>query len=90
MEYKGYRFDNLYRDAENDIIDELKDEVVYLKKKMKDYNHRENNLEDELGEVSNENKKLKNEIKKMFEETKKFGSKLEEKQNTEDYFVRKN
>ena len=26
----------------------------------------------------------------MFEETKKFGSKLEEKQNTEDYFVRKN
>ena len=55
MEYKGYRFDNLYRD----IIDELKDEMVSLKKKMKDYKYREEDLEDEFGDMSKENKKLK-------------------------------
>ena len=64
MEYKGYRFDNLYRDAENDIIDDLKDEVNYLKRKLKEYKCREASFENEMDILTNENDKFKRDIEK--------------------------
>ena len=36
---------NLYKDAENDIIDDLKDEIKYLKQKIKEHKQREEGFE---------------------------------------------
>ena len=87
--YNGYRLNNLYKEAEKDIIDDLKDEINHLKKKMKDYKQREDNMEDELGDMSYDNKKLKKEIEKVFEESNKIRKSLEERQNKEEDFVKK-
>ena len=62
MEYKGYRLNNLYRDAENDIIDDLKDEVKFLKQKIKEYKDREEGFETEMDTVTCENEIVKKRI----------------------------
>ena len=64
MEYGGYRLANLYKDAEKDIIDDLKDEVVYLKKKLKQYQYREDDFEEEIGDMTVKNDNLKREMEK--------------------------
>ena len=48
MEFKGLRIDGLYKAAEKDVIDDWKDEVEYLKKKIKHWKYRGGDLEDEL------------------------------------------
>ena len=71
MAYQGYILMNLYKDAENDIIDDLKNENKYLKQKIKEYKHREEDLEDELSDRSHESKWLNNEIEKVYDESRK-------------------
>ena len=61
---------NLYKDAEKDIIDDLKDEIKYLKQKIKDYKYREEEFENEMDSATLENKNLKMELAKSREELK--------------------
>ena len=68
MEYKSYRFNNLYQEAEKDIIDDLKNEIDYLKKKMKQYKYREEELEEELRDLDHKKEKLEMDIQKIVKE----------------------
>ena len=84
MEYKGYRLMNLYKDAEKDIIDDMKDEIKYLKQKVKEYNYRENEFENEMDAVTLENKNLKREFAKSRQELKESRDILEDMKNMEN------
>ena len=55
MEY-GFRLNNLCKNAEKDIIDDVKNEIKYLKQKVKDYKYREEESENETVAVALENK----------------------------------
>ena len=86
MDYKGYKLNNLYREAENDIIDDLKDEVSYLKRKIKEYQCREESFENEIDIVTNENKGLKKDfenVKKELIDTKETLKEIEKMENEE-------
>ena len=86
MEYKGYRLNNLYRDAENDIIDDLKDEVKYLKQKIKECKYREEGFEKEMDAVTCENKITINELDKTkmkLRESRNILEQMEKEENTE-------
>ena len=56
---------NLYKDAENDIIDDLKNENKYLKQKIKEYKDREEGYENKMDDVTYENNIMKRELEKM-------------------------
>ena len=90
MEYKGYRFDNLYKEAERDIIDELKEETEYLKKKIKHYKYREEDLEDEINELSQKKGQLENDIETVVKESIKLKRNLEEQSIKGEEIVSKN
>ena len=90
MEYKGYRFDNLYKEAERDIIDELKEETEYLKKKIKHYKYREEDLEDEINELSQKKGQLENDIETVVKESIKLKRNLEEQSIRGEEIVSKN
>ena len=62
MEYEKSRCDR--RDAfdKDDLIEDLKDEVNYLKKKIKLYKCSEEEFENEMNVVESENKILKKEL----------------------------
>ena len=49
MAFKGYKLNNLYKDAENDIIDDLKDELNHYKKRIKEFKYREEHMEEDGG-----------------------------------------
>ena len=86
MEYKGYRLNNLYRDAENDIIDDLKDEVKFLKQKIKEYKDREEGFETEMDTVTCENEIVKKELDKTkmeLRESRNILEQMEKEENTE-------
>ena len=59
---------NLYKEAEKDIIDDLKDEVNYLKRKLKEYKCSEEAFENEMDVAESENKNLKQELDKTKKE----------------------
>ena len=50
MDFKGYRLDGLYRVAVKDVIDNLKYEIKYLKKKIKHDKYRDEDLEDYINQ----------------------------------------
>ena len=86
MEYKGYRLNNLYKEAENDIIDDLKEEVNYLKRKIKEYKGREEYFENEMDIVTNESKGFKRDLEKAKKElidTKETLKEIEQMENEE-------
>ena len=68
MDYRGYRLSTLYKDAEKDIIDDLKDEINYLKKKVKKNKSREETIESEIDVVKCGNKNLRRELGKIEKE----------------------
>ena len=90
MEYKGYRFDGLYKEAEKDIIDELKDEVAYLKKKINNNKYREEDLEDELGEMSYKKGKLEKEMERIVRESIEIKKDVKEQRIKEEEIDNKN
>ena len=53
---------NLYKDAENDIIDDLKDEENNHERKLKEYKYREEYFENEIEILSDENARFKREL----------------------------
>ena len=59
---------NRYKGAKNDIIDDMKDEIKYLKQKAKEYNYRENEFENDMDIVQDENKRFKRELEKTRKE----------------------
>ena len=79
MEYKSYRFNTLYQEAEKDIIDDLKNEIEYLKKKMKQYKYREEDMEEELRDLDHKKEKLEMDLQKIVKEKELLKSNLEEK-----------
>ena len=86
MEYKGYRLNDLYKEAENYIIDDLKDEVNYLKRKIKEYKGREESFEHEMDIVRNENIGCKMDLEKAKKElidTKETLKEIEQMENEE-------
>ena len=71
MDYNGFRFNNLYKEAERDVIDDLKDEVVCLKKKIKHCKYREEDLEEEISDLSQKKDKLEKDIERIMNESAK-------------------
>ena len=55
-----HKSDNIF--DKDSFIDELKAELDYLRKKTKQLRYREEDLEDDLNDFNNENKKLRTEI----------------------------
>ena len=72
---------NLYKDSENDIIDDLKNENKYLKQKIKEYKDREEGHENKMDDVTYENNIMKRELEKMKKELIESRTTLEEIEN---------
>ena len=87
MDYRGYRLSTLYKDAENDIIDDLKDEINYLKKKVKENKSREETIESEIDVVECENKNLRRELGKIEKELMEAKEYIKETKNIENLQV---
>ena len=84
MDYNGFRFNNLYKEAERDVIDDLKDEVVCLKKKIKHCKYREEDLEEEISNLSQKKHKLENDIERIMNESTKMKRNLEDQRIKEE------
>ena len=88
MAYQGYRLMNLYKDAEKDIIDDLKDEITFLKRKIKENKSREDAIESEIDVVEGENKNLRRELDKVKKELMEAREYIKETKNLENLQIK--
>ena len=65
------------------IIDDMKDEVSYLRRKLKESKYREEDLEDEIGDVTYKKEKLELEMDKVVQELTAVKKLLTEKKSIE-------
>ena len=70
------------------IIDDMKDELAYLRRKLKESKYREEDLEDEVGDVTYTKEKLEAEIDKVVQELTAVKKLLKEKQSIEEETIK--
>ena len=91
---KDTRADNQQRhgsktfDEKDLIIDDMRDELSYLRRKLKESKYREEDLEDEVGDVTYTKEKLEAEIDKVVQELTAVKNLLKEKQSIEEETIK--
>ena len=75
-------------DEKDLIIDDMRDELSYLRRKLKESKYREEDLEDEVGDVTYTKEKLEAEIDKVVQELTAVKNLLKEKQSIEEETIK--